>query len=190
MSGATQKVFLYALPTFTGLFMMSWPGGLQLTFFIGAFLSNVQAVVFRNASFRNWVGIQPLPKPAAPKSQRHTYSSTLNRYQAPSTTPSTPATPKGIFGSIKGTVSEIIKNGEKFSPMSRHQAQKSRLTDEEEKHAKKYEERRKREIAREVEIKRGAARARFEKQQEQEIRDQERKERLQRRAEKKAKLRQ
>lgn len=189
MSGGIKKLFTYAIPTFSGVVMMSWPGGLQLTFFIAAFLSNVQAVVFRNASFRNWVGIQPLPKPDAPKSQRHTYSSTLNRYQAPSTTPSTPATPKGIFGSIKGTVSEIIKNGEKFSPMSRHQAQKSRLTDEEEKHAKKYEERRKREIAREVEIKRGAARARFEKQQEQEIRDQGRKERLQRRAEKKAKLR-
>lgn len=188
VSETTRKVFLYGIPTVSGVFMMSWPGGLQLTFFFAALVSFVQSVVFRNAWFRNLVGIQPWPKPAAPKPQPHTYPGTLNRYQAPSTSQSASANPKGVFGGIKGTVSDIMKLGEKFSPMSGHQAQKARLTVAEKKHAKAYEERRSREIAREAEMKREGAQARFEKRQEQEFREQEKKERLQRRAAKKAKL--
>lgn len=78
-----------------------------------------------------------------------------------------------------------MKAGQKFVPQQ--QAQKDRLTPAEKQHAKKYEERRKQEIARDAEIKRGAAQVKFERRQEQEIGERERKERLQRRAEKKAK---
>ena len=84
-------------------------------------------------------------------------------------------------------MSDIIKLGEKSLAPAQHGAQKDRLTSAEKQHAKTYEEKRKREIAREAEMKRGAAQVKFERQQEQEIREQERKERLQRRAEKKAK---
>ena len=164
--------------------MMFWPGGLQLTFFISAMISGTQAALFRSAWFRNLVGIQPLPDSAAPKPQSKTYSATLNRYQAPSSTPSTSDTPKGIFGNIKGAVSDIMKLGEKFSG---RQGQTSRLTDGEKKHAHTYEQKRKREIARDAEMKRGSAQAKFERQQEQEATEQERKQRLQRRAEKKIK---
>ncbi|CAD6587042.1 MAG: Mitochondrial inner membrane protein oxa1 [Alectoria sarmentosa] len=184
VSKRTQQVFLYVIPPFSGFIMMFWPGGLQLTFFISAMISGTQAALFRSAWFRNLVGIQPLPDSAAPKPQSKTYSATLNRYQAPSSTPSTSDTPKGIFGNIKGAVSDIMKLGEKFSG---RQGQTSRLTDGEKKHAHTYEQKRKREIARDAEMKRGSAQAKFERQQEQEATEQERKQRLQRRAEKKIK---
>lgn len=170
--------------------MLWWPSGLQLTFFLSAMISSAQATLFRNAWFRNLVGIQPLLAPAAPKAQSRTYPATSNRYQAPSSGPSTPGTPKGIFGNFKGAMSDIMKLGEKYAPVSRQRAQNERLTPGEKQHARKYEERRTREIARDAEIKREAAQAKFERQQEQGLREQERKERLQRRAEKKAKRRQ
>lgn len=169
---------------------MWWPGGLQLTFFISAMISSVQASMFRTAWVRNLVGIQPLPEPAAPKGQSQTSPGTLNRYRAPSSTPSTPGTSKGMLGNMKDAVSDIMKLGEKLSPISRPGQKDSRLTDGEKRHAKAYEARRQREIAREHEMKRGLAQTKFERQQEQETREQERKERLQRRAEKKAKHRQ
>ena len=170
--------------------MTWWPGGLQLTFFISAMISSVQAALFRNAWFRNLVGIQPLPSPAAPKPQSRTYSATRNRYQAPSSTPSTPSNPiRKVGKTIRGAVSDLMKAGEKFAPLSKPQAQKDRLTPGEKQHAKRYEERRTQEIARDAEIKRGAAQVKFERQQEQDIRERERKEKLQRRAEKKAKRR-
>ena len=165
--------------------MVSWPGGLQLTFFITAMLSNVQATVFRNDWFRKFVGIQPLPKPAAPVSQPQNSP----RYQAPSNIPSTSETPKGIIGTLKGAVSDIMKAGENISSMSRQKAEKGRLTIGEKQHAKAYEAKRKREIAREAEMKRGSAQAKFERKQELAAQEQERKERLRRPTEKKAKQR-
>lgn len=169
--------------------MLWWPAGLQLTFFISAMISGAQATLFRNAWFRNLVGIQPLAAPSAPKPQSRTHTVTSNRYQAPSSGPSTPSTPKGVFENFKGAVSDLMKAGRKYAPVSRQRAQNERLTPAEKQHAKRYEERRTREIARDAEMKREAAQARFEKQQEQGVREQERKERLQRRAEKKAKRR-
>ena len=167
--------------------MTFWPGGLQLTFFISAMISSSQAALFKNAWFRNLVGMQPLPSPAAPIPQSRTYPATTSRYQAPSSTPSTPSNPLGIFRkTFRGAVSDIMEAGKKIAPQSQPQAQKDRLTPGEKQHAKKYEERRSREIARDAEIKRGAAQIKFERRQEQEIRERERKERLQRRAEKKA----
>ena len=186
LSKRTQQLFAYVLPPIGGLFMIFWPGGLQLTFFMSAMISNIQATLFRHAGFRTLVGIQPLPDPAAPKSRSQKYP----RYQAPSSTPSNVETPKGIFGNVKGAVSDIMKLGERFSPVSRQQAQKGRLTTRERQHAKSYDGKRRREIAREAEMKRGSEQAKFERQQEQKVKEQEKKEKLQRRAEKKAKQRQ
>lgn len=169
--------------------MVYWPAGLQLTFFISAFISTVQAALFKEAWFRNLVGIQPSPEPAAPKPQSQTHPGTLHRYQAPSRTPSTPDTPKGIVGTLKGALSDVMKVGEKFAPVSRQHDQKSRLTAGEKQYSKTYEEKRKREVTLEAEAKRGSAQAKFERQQEQDTREQEKKERLQRRAEKKARFR-
>lgn len=152
--------------------MMFWPGGLQLTFFITAIFSNVQATLFGNDWFRKFVGIQPLPKPAAQVSQ----SRNSPRYQAPSTIPSTSETPKGIIGSLKGAVSDIMKAGEKFSSLSRQKAEKGRLTVGEKQHAKAYEAKRKREIVREAEMKREFAQTKFERKQELAAQEQERKE--------------
>ena len=154
---------------------MFWPGGLQLTFFITAMWSYAQTTLFRNDWFRKFVGIQPLPKPAASVSQ----SRNTPRYQAPSTIPSASETPKGMIGSLKGAVSDIMKAGEKFSSMSRSKTEKGRLNLGEKQHAKAYEAKRRREIAREAEMKRGSAQAKFERKQELAAQEQERKERLQ-----------
>lgn len=159
--------------------MIGWPAGLQLTLCITALLAAAQATMFRNAWFRNLVGMQPLPEQAAPKQQ----PGQNLLYQAPSTTPSDPKTQTGIYGNLKGAVSDIIKTGEKYSPMSRQQDEKGRLTAGEKRHAETYEKRRRRELELE---KRQLAESRFERKQEQQTQYREREERLRRRAAKKA----
>lgn len=161
--------------------MQWWPAGLQLTFFISALISAVQATIFSNASFRNLVGVQPLPAPVAPKPQPRMYP----RYQAPSSTPSNPGVLNGVFGNVKGAVSNVMKVGEQYMPKSKEQ--KGRLTDGEKRHAKAYEEKRQQELAREAAMRRQSAQAKFEREQEQLARIREREEGLKRRAEKKAK---
>lgn len=159
--------------------MTAWPAGLQLTFSITALLAAAQATMFANAWFRNLVGMHPLPKRAAPN--RQSGQNLLN--QAPSRTPSDPETQTGVYGNLKGAVSDIIKTGEKYSPLSRQQDQKGRLTAAEKRHAESYEKRRQRELELE---KRELAEARFERKQEQQTQYREREERLRRRAAKKA----
>ena len=179
-------VFQYGMPLFGGIFMIPWPAALQLGLFFSAVISALQATLFRAVWFRNLVGIHTSPKPAAPKSQSQTYP----RYQAPSSTPTNPGSWNGMFGTVKGAVSDIVKVGEKYSPTLRQQSQGARLTTQEKQHAKAYEEKRQREITREAETHRQQAQTRFEREQEQMTRDQEKREGLQRRAEKKAKRRQ
>lgn len=159
--------------------MIAWPAGLQLTFCITALLSAAQATMFKNAWFRNLFGMQPLPERAAP--ERQSQQSPL--YQAPSRTPSDPKTQTGVYGSLQGAVSDIIKTGEKYSPLSRPQDQKGRLTDAEKRHAETYEKRRQRELELE---RRELAEMRFERKQEQQTQYREREERLRRREGKKA----
>ena len=159
--------------------MLAWPAGLQMTFCITALLAATQATLFSSNRFRDLVGIQPKPKPNEPKSQNLLY-------QAPSSTPSKPGTEIGILGTLKGAVSDVIKVGEQYAPKPKQQAQNSRLTEGEKRHAEKYEQRRQREFAQERGMKR-EAQARSERRREEEgLREQEREARLQRRAEKKA----
>lgn len=159
--------------------MSAWPAGLQLTFCMTAMLGAAQATLFNNASFRNLVGMQPLPNRAAPNQQ----SQQNPLYQAPSTTPSDPKPQTGRFGLFKDAVSDIVKSGEKYSSMSRPQNQKGRLTDGEKRHAETYEKRRQREFELE---KREMADLRLERKQEQLTQYREKEERLRRRAAKKA----
>ena len=163
---------------------MAWfPAGLQLTLCIGAFVSTVQAALFSKGWARNLIGMQPLPEQATPKARSPNYP----QYQTPGSNPSTLKRPAGIFGNMKDAVSEIMKAGEKYSPVSKRQAPKGRLTNTEKRHAKDYEEKRRKELAEEAAVRRQSAQARFEREQEKVAGDRERREGLQRRAEKKAK---
>ena len=172
-----QPVFLYVFPMVGGLFSAWFPGGLQLTFCITATLSGVQAKLINSAMFRKTAGVQPLPKPANPNPIR---------YQAPGGTPPTSKTPEGTFGGFKSVYSDMKK---KYSQMAQEKDSKERLTEGEQRYAKTYEQRRQKEMAQEAAVNRNMAQVKFERAQEQRMRDQERQEALQRRTEKKARRR-
>ena len=175
----SRQLFQYVFPCVGGLIMIAWPAALQLTICMIALISAAQATMFKIPWFRDLFGMQPLPKPAAPA----TPNRQLRSSQGPSRTPSESKTESGVVGSVKGVVSEIMKNGKKFSPMSIQQNQKGRLTNAERRHAETYEKRRRRELEQEE---RGSVEARFEREEEQVTLNREREERLRRRAEKKA----
>lgn len=152
LSPVVHKVFLYVLPTITGVFASFWPGGLQLTIFVTSFLSMIQATAFRQPWFRNILGIHPLPSPASLKPKTQAYAGTINRYQPPSANASSsPPKKDGIFGNafsnVKGAYSEIQKQGQDFVNTRQPAAKTGRRTEAEVKHAKAYEEKRKRELA-------------------------------------------
>ena len=175
-----QKFFAYVFPVMGGLFMIWFPAGLQLTFCTTALLASTQAALFSSPRFRNLVGMQPLPKPASPNPLQ---------YQAPSSaSPAAPKAPTGLFGGVKTALSDYQKKYSHLAP-GKVESSKDRLTDAEKRHAKTYEERRQKEIAREATINRRLAQAKFERQQERMVREREREEDLQRRAEKKARRR-
>lgn len=180
MSENARKVFQYLIPFVGGLFMLVWPAGLQFTLCCTSMLAVIQATLFSSDRFRDLAGMQRNPKPDAPKRQHL-------QYLAPSSTPSKPGTQKGVLGTLKGAVSDVIKVGEQYGPKPKKQAQNSRLTEAEKRHAEKYEKRRQREFAQDEGLKR-ESQARFERRQEEQVvREQEREARLQRRAEKRAK---
>ena len=158
--------------------MLAWPAGLQLTFCITALFAATQATLFSSEWFRHLVGMQQKPKPNVPKRQH-------SQHQALLGPPSKPETGTGVVGTLRSTVSDIIKVGEQYAPKLKPKDPNSRLTEAEKRYAEKYEKRRQREIAQEEGMRR-EAQARFERKQEQVTIEQEREARLKRRAEKKA----
>ena len=161
--------------------MLWWPAALQLTFFITAILSATQATMLRKPWFRNLVGVQPLPESVAPKPQ----SQNSSRFSAPSSASSNSESSTGLFGGIKGAVSDFMKAAAE-KQRAQQQGGKSRLTVAEKRHAKAYDDKRQKEMVEEAAVRRKLAQAKFEREQEQVVKDQERAERLKRRAGKKA----
>ena len=162
--------------------MLAWPAGLQLTFGITSLLAALQATLFKNDWVRNFLGMQPLRQPAAPTSQLQLPP----RYQAQSSSQSEPETKPGVMGNVKGAVADIMKAGEKYAPVSKQVAQKGRLTEAEKRRAEQYEKSRQKALAIDEKMTKESAKARVGRRQEEEIREREREERLQRRAAKKA----
>lgn len=127
MSPAMLKAMTYGLPTMTTLFMWSWPGALQLSFFVSGALSFLQSTAFRQPSIRRWLGITALPEPGSvpvpgaptPSPYKGKIVLAEPQYQAPNT-PTTSASgvsagketatkpTGGIFGGaikeVKGTI--------------------------------------------------------------------------------------
>lgn len=54
----------YTLPGVAFVATCWMPAGMTFSFFIGSLMSGGQAILFRNAAFRNFVGIVPLPEQA------------------------------------------------------------------------------------------------------------------------------
>lgn len=152
MTPAWRSTFLYGLPVLTTSFMLAWPGALQITFAFTSLLSLFQARLLQQPGVRNWLGIQPLPKPKSRGSQSESrYSGTMNRYQPPS--PSAPAAaPKGVLGgaisNAKGAVDQMLKTARNLQDPSDLQEKTGpqRRTPAELKRAQAYEEKRQREI--------------------------------------------
>ena len=149
MNPQIMKIFLYVLPPFSAMIMAYWPGALQITFFLQAVITFTQSAALRRDWFRNMIGIQPLPKPENLNPKNHTYKGKLNKFTPPEII--TEPKSKGILGGAKSDIqaafSSLVKQGQQR--MGQSQSSKARRTPGEIKHAKAYDEKRKREIAQE-----------------------------------------
>lgn len=61
LSPEMAKAFMYGLPALTLVFTSWLPAGVQLSFFVSGVLSCIQAFTFRNAKFRRYFNMTPLP---------------------------------------------------------------------------------------------------------------------------------
>ena len=157
-----MKVFLYVVPSLSILCTMSLPSAVQLTFAFTSILSLSQSYLLRHPAVRRWLGIQPIVTPAEVKAYSQSlYSGTLSRYEPPSPPESTTPPKKGIidgaFAEIKGAASQVVKSAKDLKSSQDAKGGAQRLTSEEIRRAKAYEDRRQRELAQE----------RFEARQEQ-----------------------
>lgn len=165
-----KRFMTYGLPALSGLFMLAWPGAMQLTFFATSMMSLVQATLFRNPSFRQWLGIYPLPSqpvtpaPGAAQTPKSSYDGTMTLYQPPDANTGEAAEKKGILhgaiSEIQGMKTEAIKSMKKVVGATNESGGRRKRTASELKAARAYEERRRREIAQEK-IERGLARSRM-----------------------------
>lgn len=96
---------------------------------------------------RDWLGIQPLPTPLTSSGGSSSYKGTINLYQPPSPAPP-PEEKKGVIGGaisdIKSTFSQAA--GKARSIADSQTKTTARRTAAELKHAKEYEERRRKEM--------------------------------------------
>ena len=147
------------------MIVLFWPAGMQLSFCITAVFSIIQSTLLRSNDFRKLIGIQQLgQQPYASKSS--TYTGTITRYQPPgaSGTANPQKGPSGFISEIKSGASALWKQAHKRVDDRRKPT--GRRTTAELKHAKAYDERRKREIAleREAEAVEKAEREEWEKE--------------------------
>jgi len=153
MTPAMKNLFQYGLPFMSGAFMLFWPACMQLSFFFTSIISLGQSYLLRLPAVRNWLGIQPLPKPTATTKRPDTpYTGTMNIYQAPSNAPPPPpAEKKGIIGGaisdIKSAASKAAEGARSFGEQKKSPTK--RRTAAELRQAKAFEERRRREIEKE-----------------------------------------
>lgn len=150
MNPALKHTMLYAFPVLMTTFMLYWPAALQLTFAITSMLSLTQAHLLKEPWMREWLGIQPLPKPKSPSS-KSAYTGTLTKYQTPAPSSDGPAQ-KGIFegaiSDLKGAASQVVKSARAMrSNLLEEKTGTQRRTPTELRRAKAYEEKRRREIS-------------------------------------------
>ena len=149
MSPAAMRVMIIALPTVSGVIMLAWPGALQLTFFIQSIITLVQTSFLRMPWFRDLIGIQPLPD-TTPKPNNQIYTGRINK--ASDSEASSQSAGKGFAGGAQADIKSLwssLKNKANEYQQRQTQSRSGKRTAAELKHAKAYDERRKRELAQE-----------------------------------------
>ncbi|MCJ1425449.1 Mitochondrial inner membrane protein oxa1 [Sticta canariensis] len=145
---AWKTTLIYGIPSVTSLFMLYWPGALQLTFACTSLLGLTQTYLLQQPRVREFLNIQPLPvrKPqtAAPPTR-------ATNWERP---PSSPRPVKtGILGGaiseIKGAASQVMKTARSFRNSDDTKVGAARRSPRELRRANEYEEKRRREIAEE-----------------------------------------
>lgn len=137
MSPTMQKGLMYGLPLLSFAFTWWLPAAVQLSFFAGAFLSFMQALIFRNPILRSLLGIPPLPTlaplettpyrsdirmaPATPvrtvaRSRALSTSELSSRFQPTTmqTPPSAPEVESSIGGRVTGALKKQFSGVEEF----------------------------------------------------------------------------
>ena len=149
-----RGILLYGLPIMSTAFMSVIPAAVQLSFGATSVLTLIQTHYLRQPWVREFLGIQPLPKPETSTSEspyKGTITIQAESTRVPEQAPS-PA-PKSIVGGavsdIKGAASQFMKTARSWQNSEDTKQGNQRLTQAELKRAHAYEARRQREIAQE-----------------------------------------
>lgn len=161
MNHAWKTTMIYGVPLITVIFMLYWPGALQLTFAFTSMLSLTQSYCLRHPGIRKFLNIQPLPVNIITQSKpppRSPYTGRINRNKPPALIPPSPVTaeePPARKGFLEKAVSDIKVAASDVMKAARNERDESsdspagsgRRTSEELRRAKQYDQRRRKEIA-------------------------------------------
>lgn len=151
-SAGMNLFLIYGIPTFSLAIMSQLPAAVQLSFAATSVLTLAQSQSLRQPWLREFLGIQPLPKPKS-LSPESTYKGTMTIQPIPPAISEQPPAPKGIIGGaisdIKGAASQVVKTARSFTNSEDVKKGNQRLTQAELKRAHAYETQRQREIAEE-----------------------------------------
>lgn len=148
MSPQTMKMFAIGMPLLTLVFTYWLPAGLQLSFLLSGILSAAQATLFRNAAFRNKMGMAQLPTPVDPfakpaevsrfREDILTAEQMKAQYEAPKA--------EGVLGGLKDQIADIRQSASKsVKEMKEYTGQErkdGKRTKQEIKKAEEYEAKR------------------------------------------------
>jgi YidC/Oxa1 family membrane protein insertase len=120
LSAMMKPILLYVLPGSMALIIAWQPAALQFTLFVTMLIGAAQALLLRNARFREWAGLHPIIKPRIESQmagkQRFEYLSRLNManaYQAPTMRPAFTEQKKSLWGTFKSQVEEAKRDAMK-----------------------------------------------------------------------------
>lgn len=140
MNPSTLKTVAIVIPTLTTLVSSFWPAGLQLGIAWGSLIALTQAWLFRRLWFRDFFRMQRFPPRPAADSKPTDYKGTLNTGEQP------PTEKKPFLTSLKDAYNDIVKQGQALANKKDAAARPGR-TQAELKKAKAYEEKKTREAA-------------------------------------------
>lgn len=136
-------IFRYILPLMSTFFMLFWPAAMQLGFAWTSILTLTQTYLFSLPWFRRLLRIHPMPPRTSPVSQHRTGTMTI-----PTTArvrPQEPEAPaQGLLGRASSKFKNFIAENQASPSGGRTKAQIAE--------AKRYEEKRMREIKREKQV--------------------------------------
>ncbi|KAL8966740.1 MAG: hypothetical protein Q9197_005817 [Variospora fuerteventurae] len=136
-------IFQWVLPIFTSLLMCFWPAVMQIGFAWSAILALFQTYVFTLPWFRRLLRIHPLPRLPSPVSQHRTGTMTI-----PTTARTRSQGPEApTQGLLAGATSRFKKLVAENQPQPSGGRTKAQIAE-----AKKYEEKRAREIKRDKQV--------------------------------------